>query len=185
MRTQLVFKQHEIEASRRAAHKPPAPSQPAASPPIPLPDVPRSPHSHNVAAHSLSSQQPVVPPPRVSKLRPPPPGFVNEFVVAPLKNGKGKVPASVFEQNLDQPPNGSVRPPTHTQPGEAAEIYNDEVDGQAANTTFSEVDFPMDLAGDVKTSEPNAGFSKAVQPFDWVGWVCPHLPYYACSRFMF
>jgi len=124
-----------------------------------------------------------VPPPRVSKLRPLLPGFVNAFVVAPPKNSKGKVPASVFEQNLDQPLIGSARPPTHTQPDEATEIDNDEVDGQAANATYSEVDFPMDLAGDVKTLERNAGFSKAVQPFNWVGWVCPHLPYYTCLGF--
>jgi len=105
--------------------------------------------------------------------------------MAPSKNGKGKVPASVFELDLDQPPLDSVRVPTHTQPDGATEIDNDGVDGQAANATYSEVDFPMDLAGDVKSLEPNASFSKGVQPFDWVGWVCPHLPYYTCSSFTF
>ena len=102
--------------------------------------------------------------------------------MAPQKNSKGKVPISVFEQDLGQPLIGSVRPPTHPQPDETAEVDNDEVDGHAVNPTYSEVDFPMGLVDDVKPPEPNA---KAVQPFDWVGWVCSHLSYYACSGFMF
>lgn len=105
--------------------------------------------------------------------------------MAPPKNSKGKVPVSVFEQDLGQPLIGSVRPPTHTQPDETAEVDNDEVGGQAVNATYSEVDFPMDLAGDVKPPVPNASSSKAAQPFDWAGWVCPHLSYYTCSGFMF
>ncbi len=62
------------------------------------------------------------------------------------------------------------------------EIDRDEVDGQVA---YSEVDFHVDLAGEVKTMEPNTSFSKGVQPFDWVGWVCLHLPYLTCSGLMF
>jgi hypothetical protein len=105
--------------------------------------------------------------------------------MAPSKNIKGKVPASVFEQDQDQSPLDPVSVPTRTQPDGPTEIDNDGVDGQAANATYSEVDFPMDLVGDVKTSEPNAGFSKGVQPFDWVGWVCSHLPYYTCPSLTF
>ena len=96
--------------------------------------------------------------------------------MATPKTSKGKAPASVFEQDLDQPPFGSVRASTHRQPDKETEIDNNEVGDQAANATCSEVDFPMDPTGDVKTSEPDAGFSKVVQPFDWVGWVCPTCP---------
>jgi len=187
LRTQLLFKQHEIEASRRAAPRAPVPTQPTGSPPTQRSDVPRTPRSHNVAApQSLSPQRPVALPPRVSKARPPPPGFVNAFVIPPPKNSEGKAPASVFEQDLDPPPlwphSGPVTVPSHAHADEAMEIDRDEVDGQVA---YSEVDFHVDLAGEVKTMEPNTSFSKGVQPFDWVGWVCLHLPYLTCSGLMF
>jgi len=177
LRTQLVFKQHEIEASRRTAPRAPVPSQFSGSTQPQRLDVPSTPRSHHVtASQNLSPLQPVAAPPRVSKARPPPPGFVNAFVMPPSKNSKGRAPDSVSERDQDPPPHphgGPVEASTQAPPDEEMEIDKDEVVGQAANTTYSEVDFYMDVVDDLKTPQPNASFSKAVEPFDWVGWVCP------------
>ena len=115
-------------------------------------------------------------PPRVSKARPPPPGFVNAFVMPPSKDSKEKAPASASGHGQDlslHPHGGSVKAPTQLPPEEDMEIDRDEVGGQAANTTYSDVDFHMDVIDDIKTPQPSASCSKAVEPFDWVGWVCP------------
>jgi hypothetical protein len=177
LRTQLVFKQHEIEASRRTAPRAPAPSQFTGSTQPQRLDVPSTPRNHHVtASQNLFPLIPVAAPPRVSKGHPPLPGFVNAFVMP--KNGKGKGPDSVPEQDQDLPlhPHGDpMKASTQAPPDEEMEIDKDEVGGQAANTTYSEADFHMDVADDLKTPQLNVGFSKTktVEPFDWVGWVCP------------
>jgi hypothetical protein len=172
LRTQLVFKQHEIEASRRAAPRAPAPSQFAGPTQLNRSDVPSTPRSHHVTASpNLSPQRPVAAPSRISKVHPPPPGFVNAFVIPPSKN-KGKVTASISEQDQDSPlsPHGGpVKAPTRPPPDEEMDI---DRGGQAADTTYSEVDLHMDVADDIKTPQPNDSCSKVVEPFDWVGWVC-------------
>jgi hypothetical protein len=66
-----------------------------------------------------------------------------------------------------------VKAPTRPPPDEEMDIDRDEVGGQAADTTYSEVDLHMDVADDIKTPQPNDSCSKVVEPFDWVGWVCP------------
>ena len=94
----------------------------------------------------------------------------------PSKNSKGRAPDSVSERDQDPPPHphgGPVEASTQAPPDEEMEIDKDEVVGQAANTTYSEVDFYMDVVDDLKTPQPNASCWKAVEPFDWVGWVCP------------
>ena len=190
LRTQLIFKQHEIEASRKAVPRVPAPSQPVGSPKTQPSDLPRTPHKVRVAVPQSLSQRPVAPPPRLSKARPLLPGFVNAFAVSPQKKGKGKgkVHVSVIEesqrireQDLDPPPlspiGAPVRTLAHSQPDEGMEIDGGEVGGQADGTIYPEADFHMDLADGVKTPQPVADVLRASKSFDWVNWVCLQLPY--------
>ncbi|KAH9977475.1 hypothetical protein BJV74DRAFT_888454 [Russula compacta] len=183
LRTQLMFKQHEIEASRRAAPRAPVPSQLVGYSQTQRSDVPRTPRRHPAAdPQSPSPQRPLPAPPRLSKTRPLLPGFVNAFTVPSPKKGKGTVHTSVFEQRqrtrehaLDppplSPPRGPVRAHTHPEPDEGMEVDGDEVGGQATGATHLEVDFHMDLADGAKTPQPISGFSKATTPFDWVNWM--------------
>ena len=190
LRTQLIFKQHEIEASRKAMPRAPV-SSPVGSPKTQRSDLPRTPHSHHVAVFQGLSQRPVVPPPRVSKSRPLLPGFVNAFAKSPQKKdkGKGKAHVSVIEsqrtheQDLDPPlpsPFGfPVRALAHSQADEGMYIDGGEVGGQAGGTTYPDADFHMDLADGVKTPQPIAEVLRASKPFDWVNWVClQQLPYF-------
>jgi hypothetical protein len=174
LRTQLVFKQHEIEASRRAAPRAPAPSQLTSSTQPQRSDVSSTPRGPRVTtSQNISPQQPLVAP-RVSKSRPTLPGFVNAFAMPPSKNRNA--PASVSEQDQDpplSPHGGPANAPTQPLPDEEMEVDRDDVGDQAAITTYSEVDLPMDVTDDVTTPQPNAICSKIVEPFDWVGWVCP------------
>ncbi|KAH9985577.1 hypothetical protein BJV77DRAFT_1031962 [Russula vinacea] len=178
LRTQLIFKQHEIEASRRAVPRVPAPSQPAGLSQTQRSDVPRTPHSLHVAIPDCQSPRPVAPPPRLSKARPPPPGFVNAFALPLQKKNKGKARASVLEesrrtheQDLDLPPLSPIGAPAkalaYSQPDEGMEIDG----GQAGGTTYPEVDFHMDLANDVKMPQPVAEVLRASKSFDWVNWM--------------
>lgn len=184
LRTQLVFKQHEIEASRRPAPRAPVPSQPAGYSQTQRSDVPRTPRRHPVAdPQSPSPQRPLPVPPRISKMRPLLPGFVNAFTVPSPKKGKQTVHTLAFEQRqktreqaLDppalSPSRGSVRAHTHPQSDEGMEIDADELGGQATVSTHPEVDFHMDSADGAKTPQLISSFSKATTPFDWVNWVC-------------
>jgi hypothetical protein len=183
LRTQLIFKQHEIEASRRAVPRVSAPSQPAGLSQTQRSDVPRTPHSLHVAIPDCQSPRPVAPPPRLSKARPPPPGFVNAFALPLQKKNKGKARASVLEesrrtheQDLDLPPLSPIGAPAkalaYSQPDEGMEIDG----GQAGGTTYPEVDFHMDLANDVKMPQPVAEVLRASKSFDWVNWVRLQLP---------
>ena len=142
MRTQLIFKQHEIETSRRAMPRVPAPSQPAGSSQAQRLDAPKTPQKSRAAVAQSLSQRPVAPPPRLStKSRPPPPGFVNAFVMPPQKKGKEKAHTSSIEesqrtreQDLDLSPLSlisiPVNAPTRTQPGDGMEVDGSAVSGQ-------------------------------------------------------
>ena len=192
LRTQLIFKQHEIEASRKAVPRVPVSSQPFGSPKTQRLDLPRTPHSHHVGVSQSLSQRPVVPPPRVSKSRPLLPGFVNAFAMSPQKKdkGKGKARASVIqesqrtrEQDLDPPPLSPIGVPVgalaHSQLDDGMEIDGGDVGGQAGGTTYPETDFHMDLADGVKTPQPIAEVLRTSKSFDWVNWVClQQLPYF-------
>lgn len=188
MRTQLIFKQHEIETSRRAVPRAQAPSQPAGSPQAQRSDAPKTPHKSRAAFPQSPSQRPVAPLPRLStKGRPPPPGFVNAFVMPPQKKGKEKAHASAIEesqrmheQDLDLSPFSSisipVNVPTRTQADEGMEIDGSAVSGQTDSIIYPDVDFHMDLADDVKVPQPIADVSRASKSFDWVNWVSLQLP---------
>jgi hypothetical protein len=183
MRTQLIFKQHEIEIARRAVPRVPALSQPAGSSQAQRLDAPKTPHKSRVAVSQSLSQRPLAPPPRLStKGRPPPPGFVNAFVMPPQKKGKEKAHASVIEesqrtreQDLDVSPLSPINIPVNlfsrTQPDEGMEIDESAVSGQTDSIVYPDVDFHMDLADDVKIRQPIADVSRVSQSFDWVNWV--------------
>lgn len=190
LRTQLIFKQHEIEASRRAVPRVPLPSQPAGSPQRQRSELPRTPHKSHVAALQGLSQRPAAPPPRLSNARPQLPGFVNAFAMSSPKKSKGKARASVIEESqrtldwdLDPPPlspiRGSVKAPAHSQLDEGMEIDGGEDGGQAGSTTYPEAEFHMDVADDVKPPQPIAQVDvlKASKSFDWVSWVRLQFPY--------
>jgi hypothetical protein len=178
-----------METSRRAVPRVPAPSQPAGSSQAQRSDAPTTPHKSRAAVPQSLSQRPVAPAPRLStKGRPPPPGFVNAFVVPPQKKGKEKAHASAneesqrtHEQDLDLSPLSlisiPVNVPTRTQPDEGMEIGGSAVSGQADSIIYPDVDFHMDLADDVKMPQPIADVSRASRSFDWVNWVSLQLPY--------
>jgi hypothetical protein len=178
-----------METARRAVPRVPAPSQPARSSQAQRSDAPKTPHKFRAAVPQSLSQRPVASPSRLStKGRPPPPGFVNAFVVLPQKRGKEKAHASAIEesqrtreQDLDLSPLSlisiPVNVPTRTQPDEGMEIDGSAVSGQTDSIIYPDVDFHMDLADDVKMPQPIADVSRASKPFDWVNWVSLQLPY--------
>jgi hypothetical protein len=166
----------------------PPPSQPAGSSQAQRSDAPKTPQKSRAAVPQSLSQRPVVPPLRPStKGPPPPPGFVNAFVVPPQKKGKEKAYASAIgesqrtrEQDLDLSQLSHisipVNIPTHTQADEGMEIDGSAVSGQTDSIIYPDVDFHMDLADDVKMPQPIADLSRASKPFDWVNWVSLQLP---------
>ena len=173
-----------MESSRRAIPRVPAPSQLAGSSQAQRLDVPKTPHKSRTAAPQSLSQRPLVPPPRPStKGRPPPPGFVNAFVMSPQKKGKEKAHASVIEesqrtreQDLDLSPSSPISipvyVPTRTQPFVGMEVDGGSaVSGQTDSIIYPDVDFHMDLADDVNMPQPIAEVSRASNSFDWVNWV--------------
>jgi hypothetical protein len=178
-----------MEVSRRAVLRVPAPSQPAGSSQAQRSDAPKTPHKSRAAVPQSLSQRLVAPPPRLStKGRPPPPGFVNAFVIPPQKKGKEKAHVSVIEesqrtreQDLDLSPLSPisipVNVPTRTQLDEGMEIDGSAVSGQTDSIIYPDVDFHMDLADDAKMPQPIADVSRASKSFDWVNWVSLQLPY--------
>jgi hypothetical protein len=101
------------------------------------------------------------------------------------KKGKGKAHALVNEesqrtreQDLDLSPLSLIsipaNVPTRTQADEGMEIDGSAASGQADSIIYPDIDFHMDLAGDVKMPQPIADVSKS---FDWVNWVSPQSPY--------
>ena len=183
LRTQLVFKQHELEASRMAAPRAPASPQATVASQTHRSDALATPSRHHAAAQSSSPLQPVAPapPPKTRPL----PGFVNTFAMPLPKKGKGKARTSLFEASQgtrerdwdwDPPPSSPPGSPTRalmrTKVDVRMEVDKDVVGGQAGVTTYPEVDFHMDLVDDDRTSGPIACSSRFAKPFDWVGWVC-------------
>ncbi|KAI9511042.1 hypothetical protein F5148DRAFT_436759 [Russula earlei] len=184
LHTQLKFKQHEIEASRRAVFQPLVPSQLAGSSQIQRSVIPKFP-GYPVTTPQSPSQQLAVPPSRVPKARPLPAGFVNTFIGPHRRKKEGKVHASTSEQSRETgretceqgldpllpSPSSPMRASIYTQPDEDMEIDNDQVGGQATHGNNPEVDFDMHLAGEATMSQPIASFSKSAKPFDWVSWM--------------
>ncbi len=195
LRTQLIFKQHEIETSRRAAPRVTVPSQPAGSPKTQRSDTPKTPHKPRATIPQGLSQRPAAPPPRPStKARPTLPGFVNAFVMPSQRKNKEKVHTSAIEETQGPreqdlvlspllPISGPVKTHTQAQPDEGMEVDGGDVGGQTDSIIYSEVDFHMDLADDVKTPQPIADVSRASKSFDWVNWVCLQLLYLTCLGF--
>ncbi|KAH9963738.1 hypothetical protein BC827DRAFT_85693 [Russula dissimulans] len=182
LRTQLKFKQHEIEASCRAVSRAPIPSQLAASPQTQRSGALRTPGHYVADPQSPSPQRPAVQPLRLSKARPLPAGFVNTFILPHPKRGKGKVHPSTSEQSrrlreqdldpLFSSSSGLVKAPTYTQSDEDMEIDRDQVGGQTTTNTYNpDVDFYMHPADEATTPQPMANFLKSAEPFDWVGWM--------------
>ena len=167
----------------------------AASPQTQPSGVLRTPGHRVAVPQSPSPQRPVAPPLRLSKARPLPAGFVNTFILPHPKRSKGKVHSSTSEQSqgpreqdldpLFSSPSGLVKAPGYPQPDEDMEIDKDQVGGQAANTYYPDVDFRMHMADEATTPQPMANFSKSAEPFDWVGWVRPQLPYDMCLSLIF
>jgi len=81
------------------------------------------------------------------------------------------------------PISGPVKTHTQAQPDEGMEVDGGDVGGQTDSIIYSEVDFHMDLADDVKTPQPIADVSRASKSFDWVNWVCLQLLYLTCLGF--
>ena len=173
LRTQLVFKQHEMESSRKAAVSrapvPPAPSQaPAPSQQVPRWDVPRTPRrQHRPPAAAQQSPSPHRPKRPASKAQQHVllPGFVNDFVM-PLaaKKGKGIARAHHASQNQGMRERDLVPqlPPPRTQIDE----HMDYGDGQP-----TEIDFHMDFGDDFRAPRPQHVAGGTARPFDWLGWV--------------
>ena len=181
LRTQLVFKQHEMESTRKAAvsRAPvPAPSQaPALSQQLPRWDVPRTPrrqHRPPAAQQSPSS-------PHLHHQKRPAskaqhhvmlPGFVNDFAV-PLAAKKGKgvaARAHHTSQNQRMRERDLVPqlPPSRIQIDERM----DYGDGQP-----TEIDFHMDFGDEFRAPRLQHVDGGTARPFDWLGWVrC-----YVCS----
>lgn len=177
--------------ARKAVLRIPAPSQPAGSPQAQRLDTPNTPRKPRAAVPQSPSQRLVVPPPRLStKGRPPPPGFVNAFVMPPQKKGKEKAHALAIEesqrtheQDLDLSPLSPfsipVNVPTRTQHDEGMEIDGSALSGQTDSIIYPDVDFQMNLADDVKMPQPISDASRTSKSFDWVNWVSLRLPYLA------
>lgn len=179
LRTQLVFKQHEIEASRKAVPRAPPSSQAPAPSQMPRWDVPSTPRRQQHRPPAAQSPSPhhhqKRSAPGPSKVRAALPGFVNAFAMPPPKKAKGtaRAHASHFEpsqgmreRDLDSPP--------RTQTDEYMEVdrhYGGSQVGIIAD--YPEVDLYMDLGDDVRAPQPRhvASSSRAAKPFDWLGWM--------------
>ncbi|KAI9453156.1 hypothetical protein BJY52DRAFT_1189808 [Lactarius psammicola] len=178
LRTQLVFKQHEMEASRKAVPRAPALSQAPASSQMPRWDVPSTPRRHHrpPSTQSPSPHHQKRSASGSSKMGGAPklPGFVNDFAMAPLKKAKGTARAytSHFEQS--QGMRERDLDPPRTQIEEHMEVdrhYGDS--SQVGVADHYEVDLHMDSGDDVKALQPQhvAGSSRTAKPFDWLGWM--------------
>lgn len=187
LRTQLIFKQHELEASRRAAPRTSVPSQATVSSQIHHPDVPVT----HTAAQNPSPRRSVKLASHPPKPHPPLPGFVNAFAIPPPKKGKEKAHIYPLERSQDvhegnwdlplpSPSSSPTRAPLRTKADERIENDRDEFDGQAGVTTHPDVDYRMEPVDDERTLGHIPGPSRSVKPFDWLGWVCSHL---LCSPF--
>lgn len=104
------------------------------------------------------------------------------------KKGKEKAHVSAIEesqrtreQDLDltslSPASILANVPTRTQLDEGMEIDRSAVSGQTDSIIYPDVDFHMDLAGDVRIPQPIADVSRASKSFDWVNWVSLQLAY--------
>jgi hypothetical protein len=168
LRTQLVFKQLEMESSRKAAPpRAPAPSQASASSSqLPRWDVPSTPRRQHrpLAAQSPSPNHRKRPVPGSSKApHAPLPGFVNDFAIPPAKKAKGTVRAHASQsQGIRE---WDLGPPMRTQVDEHMDHYSD---GQVDHP---ELDLHMDLGDDVRAPQPPQVASSSIKPFDWLGWV--------------
>ena len=187
LRTQLVFKQHEMESSRKAAVSrapvPIAPSQaPAPSQQVPRWDVPRTPRrQHRPPAAAQQSPSPHRPKRPASKAQQHVllPGFVNDFAV-PLaaKKGKGIARAHHASQNQGMRERDLVPqlPPPRTQIDE----HMDYGDGLP-----TEIDFHMDFGDDFRAPRQQHVAGGTARPFDWLGWVRFFFGVFICSRSKF
>jgi hypothetical protein len=181
LRTQLVFKQLEMESSRKAVSRAPAPPSSQAPAPSQLPrwDVPSTPRRQRrpPAAQSPSPHRQKRPAPGSSKAQQHIllPGFVNDFAVPLAKKGKGVARAYASQNQGTR--ERDLEPPRLTQIDEHMELDRHYDDGQLA-----EVDFHMDFGEDFRAPQPQhlAGSSKIVKPFDWLGWVSFSLS--ACAQ---
>ncbi|KAI0260883.1 hypothetical protein BC834DRAFT_503632 [Gloeopeniophorella convolvens] len=178
LRTQLVFKQHEIEASRRAVPRLPASSQAPTSSQIPRfdtgPITPRRPH--NAGAQTPSPVRPQKPPARPSKSRSALPGFVNAFAPPPKKDpGRARVP--LFEQSQRtrerdaeppplSPPSSPVRAPARTQADDSMDV---DADSGPFGGFDSDHGFHVSPNNDIKKDLPTVPPSKSPISFDWIG----------------
>ena len=178
LRTQLVFKQHEAEISRKAASRAPAPSQAPGPSQIPRWDTPSTPRrqSRPPAAQSPSPHRHQKRPAQGSSRAPVQlPGFVNAF--APPKKAKvtARPHASQFElsqgireRDLDPPP------APRTQIDEQMEVVTHYGNGQLGITEYPDVDLRVDMSDDVRVPQPQhvaGSSSRTTKPFDWLGWV--------------
>ncbi|KAI9442751.1 hypothetical protein H4582DRAFT_2073336 [Lactarius indigo] len=177
LRTQLVFKQHEMEASRKAVPRAPASSQAPTSSQMPrwdaVPSTPRRPH-RLPAVQSPSPHHQRRSAPGSSKVGAPPllPGFVNDFAIPHPKKTRGTARAHVshFEQSQGMMIRERESDPPRTQTDEHMEFDRYSQVGIADDP---EVDVHMDFGDDFKALQPQhvAGSSKTAKSFDWLGWM--------------
>ena len=167
LRTQLVFKQLEMESSRKAAPpRVPAPSQAlASSSQLPRWDVPSTPRLQRrpLAAQSPSPNHRKRPASKAPHA--PLPGFVNDFAIPPAKKAKATVRAHASQSQVIR--EWDLGPLPRTQVDEHMDQYGD---GQADHP---ELDLHMDLDDDVRAPQPLhvASSLRTAKPFDWLGWV--------------
>ncbi|KAH9037060.1 hypothetical protein EDB85DRAFT_1861707 [Lactarius pseudohatsudake] len=174
LRTQLVFKQHEMEASRKTVLRAPALSQAPAPSQVPrwdaVPSTPRRPH-RTPAAQSPSPHHQKRSAPGLSKVGAPLlPGFVNDFAIPPPKktNGTARANASHFERSQGMRDRDLDPPRTQTDEHMEFDRYS-----QGGAADHPDVDVHMDFGDDVKALQPQhvAGSSRTAKPFDWLGWM--------------
>ena len=173
LRTQLVFKQHEMESSRKAAVSrapvPIAPSQaPAPSQQVPRWDVPRTPRrQHRPPAAGQQSPSPHYPKRPASKAQQHVllPGFVNDFAV-PLAAKKGKGIARTHHASQNQGMRERDLVPQFPPPRTQIDEHMDYGDGQP-----TEIDFHMDFGDDFRAPRQQHVAGGTARPFDWLGWV--------------